>query len=410
MSNIGMTDPTPEPTPVVPVVPPVPVPPAPVAPGMLKNLVAKNWRQVVGWIAVFAATVLANYFWFQKDPLPYPEPPIPIFQGEMGWHEPTAEDRAAVLKMENVFLFEETEAGQANGIFGDADGNAFNGQLADRGSGSPIPVLDQGPVGSCVGHGWADAVNKVLCIMAHLKRGPPIEGRILIPAEVIYAGSRVNANGGRSPLLGDGSNGSWAAKFVTGPEGGVCNRGVYGPYDVSRYDENNCRTLGRVGVKGELLAECKKNIVSAALVTSAADAKKALLQGYMIAICSDVGYAGQSSRDADGFLKASGRWGHCMSCEGYRADKDAFLIMNSWGANWVKGPKGPGEPPDGSFWITSANMDRMLRQQDSYVVSGVKGFPKQKLNPDDWMVARPKSKKSVFENLMLNAGGIYAVR
>ena len=394
-------DPTPSPTPI----PPTPAP-APVSPSLWKAVIAKNWQGVVGWMAVAAVTTLLNHFFFKADPLPTPEPPTPIFQGTFGWHEPTEKDRKSALESPNVYEFSQTEAGQAELIVGDPDGNAFLWQLAAKGFGGQIPTLDQGSVGSCVGNGWAQGINYEIAIQAALNRGPPIDGKVVIPAEVVYGGSRVNANGGRAPLMGDGSNGSWAARFVT--ETGVCSRGVYGPYDVTKYSESACRSLGRSGIQNELLAACKKNTVSAALVNSADDIKKALLQGYPVPICSDVGFAGQSSRDADGFLKARGSWPHCMLVCGYRKDKNAFCILNSWGDNWVSGPLGPGNPPPGSFWCSYETMDRIAKQGDSFAVSAVKGFPRKKLNADDWIAARPVDKNDKWN---LNFGGIlYASR
>jgi len=163
-----------------------------------------------------------------------------------------------------VFRFDETEAGADDEPAGDADGNAFLWNLALKVRGEHVPTLDQGGVGSCVGHGWATSVNYLVVVQAALRRGPPIDPTVTIAPEVIYGGSRVNANGGRAPLFGDGSNGSWAAKFVTMSDGGVAARGVYGPYDVSKYSESNCRKLGNSGIKGELLDACHKNIVKSA--------------------------------------------------------------------------------------------------------------------------------------------------
>ena len=174
---------------------------------------------------------------------------------------------------------------------------------------------------------------------------------------------------------------------------------------MSKYSESNCRKLGQTGIKGELLDACKKNIVkSAALVTSANDARKALLQGYPIPICSDVGFAGQSSRDADGFLKARGSWPHCMAIIGYRKDKNAFFVMNSWGADWVKGPLGAGNPPPGGFWVEAKTIDRILSQGDSYAISDLTGFPKRKINADDWIVKRPEMNGQKFPG-----GALYAL-
>lgn len=381
-----------------PVVPPVPAPPVPVpAPPMFSKewfalkanqYLPTNWRSISGVLVLNAVVAVLTYYGFITKPIPVPDVPVPIFEGSFGWVEPTAAERATTLEARNVYQFAQTEAGAMN-LAGDPGGDAFLWKLVIKARGEHLPTLDQGSVGSCVGHGWATAINYLIAIQASLNRGPPIDPSVIIAPEVIYGGSRVNANGGRSRLLGDGSNGSWAARFVTSD--GVAARGKYGEYDVSKYSETNCRTLGRLGIKGELLAECKKNPVgSTALISNADEAEKAIRNGYPISICSNVGFAGQSSRDANGFLRESIKpWAHCMACLGVTKDGKAFFIMNSWGENWVKGPTGPGEPPAGGFWIDRPTMDKMMGQGDSYAVSDARGFPRKTIKPEDWIVSKP---------------------
>ena len=133
-----------------------------------------------------------------------------------------------------------------------------------------------------------------------------------------------------------------------------------------------------------------------ALVKTTDEAKKALGQGYALFICSDVGFGsrGPYTRDSDGFLRASGQWMHCMAVIGYRADKKGYLILNSWGDRWVGGPAGKySDIPNGSFWCDEPTMARILSQGDSYAVSGVKGFPRRKIQIDDWIADAPKEKK-----------------
>jgi hypothetical protein len=50
--------------------------------------------------------------------------------------------------------------------------------------------------------------------------------------------------------------------------------------------------------------------------------------------------------------------------------------MNSWGADWISGPKRH-DQPDGSFWVDADVAERMLRGQDSFAVSGYEGYPAQ---------------------------------
>ena len=383
--------------PAPPPAPPTP-PPEPVRPfsrawfaALIEKWLPTNWNSILSTLILNAITALAVYFGLIKPTPPAPLPEPIWFEGEMGWKPPTEEERKAALASPNVFQFDQTEAGAVEDAAGDAEGNAFLWKLALKTRGTGIPVLNQLAVGSCVGHGFATAINYAIAVQSALRRGPPIDPNVFIAPEVIYGGSRVNANGMRRPFPMDGSTGADAARFIT--TDGCCDRGIYGPYDVSKYSESMCRRLGQDGIRGELLDACRKNIVgSAALVKTGDELKKAILQGYPVAVCSNVGFARQSSRDADGFLEARGQWMHCMAFIGFRKDKNAFYCMNSWGENWITGPTGPGEPPPGGFWVKFETAHRMMTQGDSYAISNVKGFPRRKINPNDWIIKADAAK------------------
>ena len=57
--------------------------------------------------------------------------------------------------------------------------------------------------------------------------------------------------------------------------------------------------------------------------------------------------------------------------------RPGLLCMNSWGPNWISGPKRHGQP-DGSFWVDAKVVTSMLRRQDSFALSSFNGFPAQK--------------------------------
>jgi hypothetical protein len=124
----------------------------------------------------------------------------------------------------------------------------------------------------------------------------------------------------------------------------------------------------------------------------------AVTAGYCVPICSDVGFAATRTRDSDGFLPRGGTWNHCMVVIGVRfADgpgkKDGCLVLNSWGPNWVAGPKWPADQPDGSFWCTRANIEAILRQGDSFAIGGVTGFPWRKLEHKEWLSPPPQASR-----------------
>jgi hypothetical protein len=55
-------------------------------------------------------------------------------------------------------------------------------------------------------------------------------------------------------------------------------------------------------------------------------------------------------------------------------------VVNSWGPNWVSGPKRHNQP-DGSFWCDADTLERyILSANDSWAYSNFNGFPPQKLN------------------------------
>ena len=383
-----------------------------------KKFIPTNWQSIVGSLAITLIGMVATYFGL--NPGPMPPVPIPVFpedwvqipsdDGKLvhgyatGWVPPRGEDKKIALM--TVPEFADTEAGQAVGVFGDPDGNSFLWKAAIKVRGAHIPTRNQGSVGSCVGFGFTCAGEYALAVQVASKAGRPQDGTIDIVQEAVYAFSRVEQNGGFAPLVGDGSMGSWAAPAIQ--KYGFLKRGVYGSHDLTKYDTTRCRAWGRKGVPDELEPEAKKNLVGgAALVKTADEAKKALLQGYPIAVCSDVGFAGQSQRDANGFLKARGSWGHCMCLIGLNGKDDSFYCMNSWGEDWVGGPLGAGDPPPGGFWISKTTVDRMMGQGDSYAISDVKGFPRRKLNVDDWVLR--DRRKDVLDAQKIFGGGFYAM-
>lgn len=367
--------------------PPAPTPPKPAKPFWMR-LLPTNWRAIVAWAAIAITTTTINCIRGPNvEPLPIPEPPTPTFPD--GWFKPSDQDTRETLALVGVWRFSDTDAAAMSG--GDEDAPVW--RFYAKVHGQSFPARNQGEIGSCVSFGFAGAVEMSLAAQSILRRGPP---QIAVPEvvqEVIYAGSRVEIHGGRLPpdlQGGDGSTGAWAAKWLS--TGGIVARGKYGSLDLSEYDVPRCRMWGERGVPGEIKTDSKKNLCTYALVRSSSEARQALQQGYPIAVCSSQGFT--STRDNDGFATAQGQWMHCMLIAGYRGgSRPGFLIVNSWGPNWIKGPKGSyPDIPEGSFWAESSVVDRMLKQEDSFAVSGVGGFKKARIAPEDWIVVSPKQR------------------
>lgn len=388
----------------------IPPTPEPTPRKWWEDFLPTNWRKIVAWLVLTLAVTGVNYVLKQTGREPLPLPPVPDFSeldfivpNEMdvepevvaeldrrkvkvrrtGWRKPSPEETNATLRILQAPQFADTEAGQE--IIADADAPVW--RLAYKARGKPIPIRDQGPVGSCVSFGFAGAVEYTMAAQNAI--GKQSQELPDIAQEVIYAGSRVEVNGGRVPFNGDGSTGAWGAKWLEST-GGALARGKYGNIDLTEYSVQRAKSWGNSGVPNELEPLAKKHPAKCTMVGTAEEARKALSQGYAISVCSMQGFA--KTRDSEGFAKASGSWAHCMLIAGYRADKPGFLIVNSWGPNWISGPKGKyDDTPDGSFWAEATVVDRMLKQGDSFAVANADGFRRRKLQPDDWIVnAQPR--------------------
>jgi hypothetical protein len=357
-----------------------PIPPAPPP-------AVPRWKVLLGtygpWLLSVAFAALAGYLGLK--PIPVPPPPLPVVgqardddaTRPMGWINDPAQVAAVKATMARP-LFSQTPAGAMPDPLPD---HVFGWAGYVKLFGHAPPEHDQGSIGSCVSFGSSRAMEQTLA--NEIAFGGGAFEYHDFSEEVIYAGSRVTIGGGQ--LRGeDGSLGAWAAKFAT-QDGGL-PKAVYGKYDLTGYSQSRCRSWGNAGVPADLMPEVKKYPTGdAALVQTWADAKKALAQGYMIAECSDVLFGQQ--RDANGVAQPSRqRGGHCQCLDGYCVigGKEYGHVTNSWGANYHKGPTGPGSPNSAGYWADAKVVARMLAQGDSWAFSGVKGFPAKK--PLDWII------------------------
>lgn len=290
---------------------------------------------------------------------------------------------AAVQAGMPVRVFADTPAGAIRDVPKSVYGWKPTQQLLGR----PPPVKNQGQVGSCVSFGTNTAVERTLGAEVVRRGGTAAEWTRFVE-EATYGGSRVEVGGGR--IRGDGSVGAWAAQWVT--KWGMVPRKKYDQADLTHYSESLCRQWGDKGVPAEFEVVAKTYPVKAfAQVKTWDDAKKAIAQDYLIAVCSNQGFSMQ--RDANGVSRPQGSWAHCMCLDGYHTDdrgNEYGHITNSWGPDAHRGPVGWGEPNTDGFWAESGVIDRMLRQGDSWAFSGVTGFPRRE--PIDWFFTpRPRA-------------------
>jgi len=232
-------------------------------------------------------------------------------------------------------------------------------------------------VGDCVSQGAAYAVDAIKCVDILINKD--FERWVAETAtEDIYAGSRVQIGGGR--IRGDGSLGSWAAKYVT--EFGALARQKYGDFDLTKYSGSKARSWGKggSGVPRKLIPFCKEHPVEiASRVKNYEQVRDLVANGYGVTIASNQGFS--SKRDKDGFARPQGSWAHQMAILGVDDDRQrpGVLVQNSWGA-WNSGPKRLNQPT-GSFWVDADEIERrVLSRGDCWAFSGYKGFVPQKLN------------------------------
>jgi hypothetical protein len=92
------------------------------------------------------------------------------------------------------------------------------------------------------------------------------------------------------------------------------------------------------------------------------------------------------TRDADGFCKPRGVWGHCMLIVGVRGgDRPGACIFQSWGPDQPQGPLALDQPSN-SFWADRAVVEGMIAAGDTWALSGFDGYPSRKL-PAQWTYA-----------------------
>lgn len=340
----------------------------------------KNWKQIAGWAVLMAASALAGWLGYGTF-VPQP-PPLPIWQNErgdtqraaMGWTDHPQEVARIAQKLPFP-VFADTEAGKSADPLPE---KIYLWQVFKRMDARGPPQKNQLQVGSCVSFGTNNAIIRTMaCDIILQKKNFEFKD---IVEEVTYAGSRVEIGGGR--ISGDGSVGAWAAQFVK--DYGVVARGVYGSNDLSAYSESRCRAWGKSGVPADLETVAREHPVQTITqVKSWEEAKRALANGYGIAVCSNQGFSMQ--RDSRGVARPQGNWGHCMCLDGFHTEGGSEFghIENSWGPSAHTGPVGWGDPSTSGFWADSVVIDRMLRANDSWAFSAVKGFPARKL---DWFV------------------------
>jgi hypothetical protein len=357
-----------------------------------------SWRKKIPpWLFGFILSVIAalgtHYGWppeviqvIKEIQVPQAAaPPGDDYTPTFGWQHDD-QSIAANLDDTKTLQFASTPAGKA--VLGDQD--VFLWRAVRKAAGKPepwYPNVNQQNVGCCVVCGWKHSADIVQATA--IAGGAAFEWKP-ISVEVIYAGSRVTVGGGK--LSGDGSVGAWAKDWCQS-KGGIVSMEVHGSIDLTTFSPARARAWGRTGVPESLGTEAKQHPVKGcALVRSWADVKRAVQQGYPVAVCSDQGFT--MTRDATGRARPQGVWPHCLCICGVRIAADgrteAGFLLNSWGDSAHTGGVWPSDMPVAGFWADAAVIDRMVRQGDSFALADVAGFPARKPLPDWFVERRPE--------------------
>lgn len=236
----------------------------------------------------------------------------------------------------------------------------------------------------CVSHAWGLGVDILDAVQIAHGRG---QWHAKAATEPIYAGGRVEI-GDNKMRNSPGMHGTWAADWCR--KYGILLRKEYlDKYDLTRYSGEKAKKWGHRcsrctswggGVPDELEPIAKQHpVLTTTLATKWEQARDAVANGYPVAVCSSMGF--KSERDRDGFLTPQGKWYHALLLAGIddKSRRKGGLLINSWGKGWVSGPT-QFDQPDGSFWVDKDDLEEMLKQEDSFVLSAYNGYPKQDLD------------------------------
>lgn len=312
-----------------------------------------------------------------------------------GWVAPTIEERSAALALikanQGGLDPDFSKLAQAAIAAADNDDPVFMWEAELKVLKRLLPVWNQGSIGSCVSHGVGRADQD--CILSQIASGsreawPGAE----VCREAIYGGSRVEIGGGR--IRGDGSINAWAVAWLQ--KYGTLFYKAYPGYDLTDgYSVSRCRQWGDRGCPDELEPIAREHpTLTAAMVKSSGDVWTALGNGYPVCIASNIGF---DSPQREGFCARRGSWAHSMCVRGrfiHPSKGRCFVIQNSWGDYLsggdpyiqVQGRADKVQLPSGCFAVTAADMDAVVRQGDSFALSGFKGFPRRRV---DWSVSAP---------------------
>jgi hypothetical protein len=225
-----------------------------------------------------------------------------------------------------------------------------------------VEAMSQGPVGSCVGAATAKALE--------LMHGQKFS------AEWCYGMSRKHFQEHYSPFAG--SYCGYAAQMIKDvgalPSLDYSILGddlrVYDPALAQRWQR------GPPDHYATLAAGYRSGFVK---IKTWEQLRDSLANGVPVIVGSPVGFGRSRGavRSSSGMLRSRwwSRWNHAMVfCGVSDGQSKRALLLNSWGKSWVTGPKWLGDEPDGSFWVSKRDAERMLSYDDAYAILPIPGM------------------------------------
>jgi hypothetical protein len=229
---------------------------------------------------------------------------------------------------------------------------------------------NQNPAGTCVGFGTATPLDILAAADIAVRREPEAFAGTFSPDWCYGASREISGNLGRW----DGSYGSAAAKAIR-EWGTLLQSDSRYSEDLQSYDYKRARYWARYGVPEDLrTAAGDHKVLHTTRVNNADEAWVLIGNAYPFNMCSNIGW--NADRDSDGAIRRRGNWSHSMGVTSRRttpSGRRLFLVHQSWGDRWTGGPYWEDQPL-GSFWADFDDIDRAIRQGDTFSYSGYEGF------------------------------------
>lgn len=223
------------------------------------------------------------------------------------------------------------------------------------------------PVGDCSSRGAAHAIERTIAAQSQTFRR--------VAPHWLYGAGRVWSARGIF-RGGDGCNVAFMAQSAR--DYGILFQDDEG---IPAYEARTIRAWGNSGppesLKPIAAERCVRRV--AKLITTA-DVRDAVCNDYGVATggrwgTSD-GNRGMYQRDGRWFARRDSSWAHVVCIDGYDGSAPSgpcYHITNSWGEQ--KFPQPIDGSPAGGYWVTEADIEFMVRDNDTWAFSDVDGFP-----------------------------------